>query len=106
MLVTDGVETKRMTFSTKMVLSKSTGIPSSYTYWYTSGSTGDSYDVTIKNAQITRVLNRGGRSSEVTVPLRPDMVFLDFNVYHQYDYLIRRYDVKKRAARRFPTFFR
>ena len=104
MLITDGVETKRMAFSTKMVLSKSTGIPSSYTCTYTSGNTGDSYDVTIKNAQITRVLNKGGRSSEVTIPLQPNMVFLDFNVYHQYDYLIRRYDAKKGGRQTFPDF--
>ncbi len=47
MLVSDGLETKRMTFATRMVLSKKTGIPSAYSYWYTSGNTGDSYEVTI-----------------------------------------------------------
>ena len=104
MLVRDGLESKRMAFSTRMVLSKSTGMPSSYSYWYTLGNTGDSYEVTIKNGQITRVLNRGGRSSEVKVPLQPDMVFLDFNVYHQYDYLIRRYDAKKGGRQTFPDF--
>jgi len=104
MLVSDGVETKRMAFSTRMVLSKSTGMPSSYAYWYTLGNTGDSYEVTIKNGQITRVLNRGGRSSEVKVPFLPDMVFLDFNVYHQYDYLIRRYDTQKGGRQTFPDF--
>ncbi len=104
MLMSDGVETKRMTFSTRMALSKSTGIPSSYTYWYTSGNSGDSYEVTIKNGQIKRVLNRGGHSSEVTIPLQPDMVFLDFNVFHQYDYLIRRYDAKKGGRQTFPDF--
>jgi hypothetical protein len=104
MIVTDGTQTKRMTYSTRMVLSKNTGIPTSYSYWYTSGNTGDSYDVTIKNGQITRVLNRGGRTSESTIPLQPDMVFLDFNVYHQYDYLIRRYDVKKGGRQTFADF--
>jgi hypothetical protein len=104
MLMTDGVDTKRMTFSTRMVFSKSTGVPVSYSYWYTSGNTSDSYDVTIKNAQVTRVLNRGGRTSEVTVPFRPDMVFVDFNVYHQYDYLVRRYDAKKGGRQTFADF--
>jgi hypothetical protein len=104
MMVTDGVETKRMKFSTRMVFSKSTGTPVSYSYWYTSGNTGDSYNVTIKNSQITRVLSRGGRTSEVTVPLEPDMVFVDFNVYHQYDYLVRRYDTKKGGRQTFADF--
>jgi hypothetical protein len=104
MLVTDGIETKRMAFSTRMVLSKSTGIPISYSYWYTSGKTGDSYEVTIKNAQITRILNRSGRTSEVTIPLQPNMTFVDFNVYHQYDYLVYRYDSKKGGRQTFPNF--
>jgi hypothetical protein len=104
MLVTDGLETKSMKFSTRMVLSKSTGIPSSYSYWYTSGGTGDSFEVTINNLQITRVLNRGGRTSEAVVPLQPDMVFLDFNVYHQYDYLVRKYDLKKGGRQTFADF--
>ena len=104
MSMTDGIETKRMTFSTRMVLSKTTGIPVTYSYWYTSGSTGDSYEVTIKDGQITRVLNRGGRSSEATIPLQPDMVFVDFNVYHQYDYLVRKYDLKKGGRQTFADF--
>jgi hypothetical protein len=104
MLVTDGLETKSMKFSTRMVLSKSTGIPSAYSYWFTSGGTGDSFEVTINNLQITRVLNRGGRTSEAVVPLEPDMVFLDFNVYHQYDYLVRKYDLKKGGRQTFADF--
>jgi len=104
MLVTDGLETKRMKFSTRMTLSKKTGMPISYSCWYTSGNTGDSYEVTIKDGQITRILNRGGHAGEITVPLEPDMVFLDFNVYHQYDYLIRRYDFKKKGRQTFADF--
>jgi hypothetical protein len=104
MRITDGLETKQMKFSTRMVLSKSTGIPINYSYWYTSGNTGDSYDVAIQNGQVTRVLNRGGRTSEVTVPLAPDMVFVDFDVYHQYDYLVRRYDFKKGGRQTFADF--
>lgn len=104
MLVTDGLETKRMKFSTRMALSKKTGIPSSYSCWYTSGSTGDSYEVAIKDGQITRILNRSGRTSDITVPLEPDMVFLDFNVYHQYDYVVRRYDFRKKGRQTFADF--
>jgi hypothetical protein len=104
MLVTDGLETKSMKFSTRMVLSKGTGFPSSYSYWYTSGGTGDSYEVTVKDLQITRILNRGGRTSDISVPLEPDMVFLDFNVYHHYDHVIRRYDFKKGGRQTFADF--
>ena len=104
MLVSEGQETKSMKFSTRMTLSKSTGIPVSYSYWYTSGGTGDSYEVTINNGQITRVLNRGGRTSDMTVPLEPSMVFVDFNVYHQYDYLIRQYDHKRGGRQTFADF--
>lgn len=103
-LVTDGLETKRMTFSTRMVLAKGTGIPTSYSYWYTSGGTGDSYDVTIRDGQITRVLNRGGQTSEITVPLEPGMTFVDFNVYHHFDYLVRKYDFKKGGRQTFANF--
>jgi hypothetical protein len=102
--VTDGLETKRMAFSTKMILSKTAWTPISYTCKYTSGNSGDSYGVVIKDAQITRTLQRGGRTSESTVPFKPDMVILDFSVYHQYDYLIRRYDDKKGGRQLFADF--
>jgi hypothetical protein len=102
--VTDGLQTKRMAFSTKMVLSKGTLDPKSYTYRYTSGDGGDSYDVVIKNEQATRTLRRGDHLSDVTVPWRPDMVILDFNVYHQYDYLLRKYDNKRGGRQTFADF--
>lgn len=104
MLVSDGLETARMAFSTRMVMAKNTGIPSSYSCWYTSGSSGDSYDVTIKDGQITRILNRRGNVNEVTIPSHPGMVFVDFNVYHQFEYLIRKYDSKKGGRQTFPDF--
>lgn len=103
-MVTDGVQVNRMAFTTKMVFAKSTGKLEFYNYRYTTGASGDSYDVIIQDAQITRILNRGGRTSEVTVPFLPDMVILDFNVYHQYDYLIRKYDMKKRGRQVFANF--
>jgi hypothetical protein len=104
MFITDGLETKRMEFSTRMVLSKADQIPISYTYRYTTEGQGDYYDVEIKGDQITRTLNRGGHTSEVTVPLDPNMVILDFNVYHQYDYLVRKYDAKKGGRQVFADF--
>ena len=102
--VSDGLETKRMTFSTKMVLAKSSWIPISYTYKYTTGGTGDSYEVAVKKATISRILNRGGRNSEVNMPAPLNMVIVDFNVYHLYDYLIRRYDVTKGGRQLFANF--
>lgn len=103
MIVTDGLAAKSMAFSTKMVFSKDGRDPVSYTYGYV-GGTGDYYDVAIKEGQITRILRRGGRTSEVTVPFEPGMVILDFNVYHQYDYLVRKYDSKKGGKQSFADF--
>jgi len=102
--ITDGLETKRLAFVTRMVLSKSNLTPISYSYKYTSGESKDGYEVTVKDGQIRRVLSRGGHSSEITVPLLADVTILDFNVYHQYDYLIRKYDVKKGGRQSFHNF--
>jgi hypothetical protein len=104
MLVSEGPESRSMKFSTRMVLSKSTWLPASYSYWYTYGGTGDSYELTVANGQITRVLNRGGKTSDLTIPLEPNMVVVDFNVYHQYDYLVRKYDLKKGGRQTFADF--
>ena len=103
-IVTDGIQTNSMAFATKMIFPKSSETLEFYSYRYTTGNTGDSYEVTIKGGQVTRLLNRGGHTSEVTVPFLPNMVILDFNVYHQYDYLIRKYDMKKRGRQLFANF--
>jgi hypothetical protein len=103
MIVSDGLVAKSMAFSTKMVFSKDGRDPVSYNYSYV-GGTGDSYEVTIKEGQIKRILRRGGRTSEITVPFQPSMVILDFNVYHQYDYLISKYDNKKGGKQSFADF--
>ena len=103
MLITDGLETKRMTFSTRMVLSKADLTPVSYSYKYTGGS-GDSYDVVVRNNLISRTLRRGDRTSEATTALQPDTVLVDFNVYHHYDYLARRYDSKKGGRQLFSNY--
>jgi hypothetical protein len=103
-LVTDGLETKRMAFTTRMALSKSSWTPVSYSCRYTSGGSEDSYEVVIMNDQVTRTLSRGGRTSEVTVPFQQNMVILDFSVYHQYDYVIRKYDLKRGGRQLFADF--
>jgi hypothetical protein len=102
--VSDGIASKSMAFFTKMVFSKGGYQPVSYTYGYDDAGAGDSYDVEIKDSQITRNLRRGGRSSEITIPVPPNLVILDFNVYHQYDYLIRKYDSKKGGKQSFSDF--
>jgi hypothetical protein len=103
LIITDGLIAKSMVFSTKMVFSKDRLDPVSYSYNY-EGATGDYCEITIKEGQITRVLHKGGQTSEVTAPFRPGMVILDFNVYHQYDYLIRKYDRKKGGKQSFADF--
>ena len=78
-----------------------------YACWYKtgqSGNSGDSYDVSVQNGLITRVLNRNGQSVTVTAPFTPNMVIVDFNVYYQYEYLVRRYDRKKRGTQIFDNF--
>lgn len=102
-IITDGLEAKRMAFSTRMVLSKASSRPVSYSYKY-SGPSGDSYDVAIKDNQIKRILKRGDRTSEITAALQPDTVVVDFNVYYQYDYLVRKYDSKKGGRQLFSNF--
>ncbi len=104
LMITDRLETKRMAFSTRMVLAKGSLKPISYLYKYAAGDAGDFCEVVVKDSQLTRVLNRGGRISEVTVPFKPEMVILDFSVYHHYDYLIRKYDVRKGGRQLFLDF--
>jgi hypothetical protein len=102
--VTDGLETKRMAFSTQMVLAKGTGLPISYSYKYTTGAAGDSYEVAVNNGRISRNLTRGGSTNEINVAIPQNFIILDFNVYHQYDYLIRRYDSKLGGRQVFADF--
>lgn len=104
LLISDGMEIKRMAFTTTMRLAKKTLDPIHYSYRYTSGESHDSYEVDVKDGRMTRVLNRGGRSSEVSVAFQPGTVILDFSVYHQYDYLVRKYDFKTRGSQSFSNF--
>ena len=102
--VSDGLGTKRMTFTTKMHLAKNAYAPVSYSYKYTSGDAGDSYEVVVNGTVIRRTLTRSGRTSEATARMQPNTVILDFNVYHHYDYLVRRYDAVKGGRQIFSDF--
>jgi len=99
----DGLERKRMAFETRLVLTKAY-VPVTYSYRYTSGATGDGYEVAVKDGRILRTLMRGGRTTEASVALQPGVVILDFSVYHQFDYVIRKYDVKKGGRQTFTNF--
>ena len=112
LLVSNGMAMDRMIFSTRMVLSKGAKDIKTYVCQYKTGQAegsitgnfGDSYEVSIQNGQITRILTRNGQSSEIKTPLTPNMVIVDFNVYHQYEYLVRRYDRKKKGTQTFANF--
>lgn len=90
--LSDGIETKRMAYSTRMILDGDSLKPKSYVYGYTTGGTGDSFQVSVEGDEITRTLNRGGQTSVLTTEFKPDTIILDFNVYHQYDYVLHKYD--------------
>ena len=102
--ITDRIETNRMAYTTRMVLDEKSLKPKSYSYTYVTGNTGDSYEVLIHGDAITRTLKRGGETSVVTASFQPLMVLLDFNVYHQYDYLVHKYDRKKGGRQIFSDF--
>lgn len=102
--ITDGLATKRMAFVTKMQLAKNTYHPIAYSYTYTTAGSGDSYEVAVKNDQIQRKLIRSGHATEATAPFQPNTVIQDFNVYHQYDYIVRRYDAAKGGRQLFSNF--
>jgi hypothetical protein len=104
LLIADGNEIKRMSFVTSMTLAKNGTSAVAYTLRYTSGGSSDYIDLKVQGGQIHRELSRGGRVSEVSQALGPDTVIFDFNVYHQFDYLARRYDFKKKGRQVFQNF--
>jgi len=107
LIVIDGQSKNRIAFSTRMVFSRGAKNLQSYVCWYKTGqngNSGDSYDVTIKDGRISRALTRSGKSMEVSTPFTQNMVIVDFNVYYQYEYLVRRYDRKKRGTQVFSNF--
>lgn len=102
-VITDGIEANRMAYTARMVFSAARE-PVSYRFQYTSGASGDSFEVSVAGGQITRVLTRSGQTSEVSIPAPPDMVIFDFNVYHQADAIAARYDAKKGGRQTFANF--
>jgi hypothetical protein len=104
MYISDGMEDKRLAFNTSMILAGETLAPIRYSSQYTSGEMGDFYDVTVKDGQISWVVNRGGHVSEASALFRQGVMILDYNVFHHYDYLIRRYDFKRGGRQTFTDF--
>jgi len=103
-LVTDGVETKRMMFTTSMSLQKGTWFPIHYSCRYSSGEARDSYEVSVRDGQVVRTLTRSGRTSVTKLQLQPGFAIVDFNVYYQYDYLLQRYDLRRGGKQTFMNF--
>lgn len=104
LILNDGLEAKRMAFTTRMVRDKDTLAPKSYRYQYADGVSGDFYEVAIQGGQATRLLKRSGITNEITAPFGADTVLLDFSVYHQYEDVIRKYDMKKGGRQVFSDF--
>ncbi|MBM3788870.1 MAG: hypothetical protein FJW35_00810 [Acidobacteria bacterium] len=104
MFLTDGLSTSRVTFETRMTLGRGGTVPSSCSLHYTSGNSGDYYEVSVQDGRIRRVLQRGGMKTEAEGKAGADTVIFDFNVYHQFDYVARRYDFKKRGRQLFQNF--
>ncbi len=102
--ISDGMEVKRLAFTTTMILSKADHAPLRYSCKYTSGETQDSYDLTVNDGEIKRNLTRAGHSSEATAILKPGMVIADFNVYYQYALLARPYDSNKGGRQVFQDY--
>jgi len=103
-LLSDGANLSRLAFTTQMVLPKGSLTPETYVYQYKTDGPKDSYELFIKDGQVKRVLNRNGIANEVSVPWRPNMVLIENTVYYQYEYLLRRYDMKKKGRQSFAGF--
>ena len=102
--VSEGTAKNRMAFSTRMVFSRGARDLQTYFYRYKTGQTGN-LEVFVRNDQITRILTSDGQAlSEVTAPFTSNMVIVDYNVYYQYEHLIRRYDRRRRGAQAFANF--
>jgi len=102
--ISDGLETNRMAYETRMILEDKSLKPKSYIFRYVSGDSRDHYEVNIQDDTVVRSLTRAGSTNVTTEELRKDAVILDVNVYHQYDYLIQKYDQKKGGRQIFSDF--
>ena len=103
-VVTEGIETKRLAFSTSLRLEKGTYAPLDYSCRYTSANSGDSYHVSVRKGIVTRSLTRAGHTSESSMAAKPGMVLVDLNVFHQFDYLYRHYDLNKAGRQTFSDY--
>ena len=99
-----GQEPRRMAFTTRTVLAKGTLAPMNYSFKFTGGDSRDWFEVTVRDGTISRVLSRGSQTSEVSVPVQPGVVILDFSAYYHYEHLVRRYDSKKRGRQSFQSY--
>jgi hypothetical protein len=104
MYISDGLETNRMAFETRIVVEGKSLKPKSYMFRYVSGDSRDHYEVEVDGNTIVRTLSRSGATHVTTEDLREDAVIVDINVYHQYDYLIQKYDRKKGGRQVFSNF--
>ena len=104
MLVSDGLEIKRVAFTTAAVLAKESLQPLHYRMQYTSGASHDSCEVKANGRQLTRILTRGSRTSETSTTITPGTVLLESNVYYLYEYLVRQYDAKKGGRQMFQAY--
>lgn len=104
MYISEGLETNRMAYETRTILDDKSFKTKSYMFRYVSGDSRDHYEVEVQGNTIVRTLSRAGASSVTTEDLRDDAVILDINVYHQYDYLIQKYDRKKGGRQLFSNF--
>jgi hypothetical protein len=103
-LVSDGLETKRVAFTTELVRAKRSQAPIRYEMRYTSGESHDSCVVTVAGSQLVRTLVRGSRKSEKAAPLEPSTVIVESNVYHLYEQLVQKYDAKKGGRQIFQAY--
>ncbi len=104
LLVSDGLETKRVAFTTELVLAKGSRTPIRYELRYTSGESHDSCVVTVAGNRLVRMLTRGSRKSETETPMQPSLVIVESNVYHLYEHLPSKYDGKKGGRQTFQAY--
>ncbi len=102
--VSDGLETKRVAFTTELILAKGSRAPVRYEMQYSSGESHDSCLVTVAGNLLVRTLIRGSRKSETSTPMQPSMVLLESNVYHLYEQLVTKYDAKRGGRQIFQAY--
>jgi hypothetical protein len=101
--VSHAMEAKRVAFATELILRRETLSPVRYSCRYTTGAR-DAYDVVVKDGAFTRILTRAGHRIEGVATLDSDVLVTDPNVYTHYEFLVRKYDFKKRGRQIFRSF--